>query len=104
MRSNTPPAQPTRRSVLQVLSALGATAYGAAWSQAQTAGYPTRPAKLLVPNAPGSSVDTISRLVAAGGRICGLRQGARRQAEHGVCWARVGQPPGWCGPGVGCGV
>ena len=65
MRSNTPPAQPTRRSVLQVLSALGATAYCAAWSQAQTAGYPTRPVKLLVPNAPGSSVDTISRLVAA---------------------------------------
>ena len=54
----------SRRSALQALSSLaGAAASSTVWSQTH-AGYPQRPVKLIVPNAPGSSVDTISRLLA----------------------------------------
>lgn len=48
-----------RRSVLQ---ALGLAASGAGWAQAGP--YPQRPVRMIVPNAPGSSVDTIGRLAA----------------------------------------
>ena len=57
---------PTRREALCMLPVL---AGGAAFvppdarAQAGSAAYPQRPIKLVVPNAPGSSVDTISRLV-----------------------------------------
>jgi tripartite-type tricarboxylate transporter receptor subunit TctC len=36
---------------------------GAAWS-ADAGNYPDRPVRMVVPNAPGSSVDTLSRIVA----------------------------------------
>ena len=33
------------------------------WAVALPAAYPTKPVRLIVPNAPGSSIDTIGRLV-----------------------------------------
>ena len=54
-----------RRSMLRTLSALAAGVTASPWTVwAQGAGYPQRPVKLIVPNAPGSSVDTIGRLMA----------------------------------------
>jgi tripartite-type tricarboxylate transporter receptor subunit TctC len=38
-------------------------AAGAAWSADPAANYPNRPIRLIVPNAPGSSVDTLSRIM-----------------------------------------
>lgn len=55
---------PTRRQFSQAL-ALGAAFPLGAW--AQGADFPSRPVKLIVPNAPGSSVDTIGRIV--GGQL-----------------------------------
>jgi tripartite-type tricarboxylate transporter receptor subunit TctC len=49
-----------RRRLLASLALLGVT--GRAFAQA---GYPSHPVKLIVANAPGSSVDTIGRIVAA---------------------------------------
>ena len=46
------------RFLLCVVAALGAMP---AWSQTD---YPTRPVRLIIPNAPGSSVDTIGRALA----------------------------------------
>ena len=40
-------------------AAIGSNAYAAD----AVAGYPTRPIRMLVPNAPGSSVDTLSRII-----------------------------------------
>jgi tripartite-type tricarboxylate transporter receptor subunit TctC len=37
----------------------------AAWAQESAADYPSRAVRLVVPNAPGSSIDTMSRIVAA---------------------------------------
>jgi tripartite-type tricarboxylate transporter receptor subunit TctC len=55
-----------RRSALRALSLVagGSAAVWpwAAWSQ--SGGYPQRPVRLIVPNAPGSSVDTIGRQMA----------------------------------------
>ena len=33
------------------------------WAADAAAGYPARPIRMLVPNAPGSSVDTLSRII-----------------------------------------
>ena len=49
-----------RRRMLATLALLGATGRGFA-----QAAYPNHPVKLIVANAPGSSVDTIGRIVAA---------------------------------------
>ena len=54
----------SRRTALQWLVVLGA---GPGWhleASAQAAPWPQRPVRLIVPNAPGSSVDTIGRLAA----------------------------------------
>ena len=54
-----------RRRALQKLSVLGVVVAASPWTAwTQGTGYPQRPVKLIVPNAPGSSVDTIGRLVA----------------------------------------
>ncbi len=58
------PSFPTRRQFSQALAVAAAFPLGA-WAQA--ADFPSRPIKLIVPNAPGSSVDTIGRLV--GGQL-----------------------------------
>lgn len=42
------------------VAAVSASAYAA---DSADAGYPTRPIRMLVPNAPGSSVDTLSRII-----------------------------------------
>jgi tripartite-type tricarboxylate transporter receptor subunit TctC len=49
---------------LTLVLALAAVGYGAAAGAADPAkGYPSRPVRLIVPNAPGSAVDTLSRIV-----------------------------------------
>jgi tripartite-type tricarboxylate transporter receptor subunit TctC len=49
---------------LTLVLALAAVGYGAAAGAADLAkGYPSRPVRLIVPNAPGSAVDTLSRIV-----------------------------------------
>ena len=52
---------PDRRLVMQSLLGLALPMAMPAVSLAQDAAYPARPIKLIVPNAPGSSVDTIGR-------------------------------------------
>jgi tripartite-type tricarboxylate transporter receptor subunit TctC len=47
------------------LLALAVSGPGAAWGQESAADYPSRAVRLVVPNAPGSSIDTMSRIVAA---------------------------------------
>jgi tripartite-type tricarboxylate transporter receptor subunit TctC len=54
--------QLTRRRFTQSLSA---AALAPAWAYAQEGEFPARPIKLIVPNAPGSSVDTVGRIVGA---------------------------------------
>lgn len=55
---------PTRRRWLATLSSLGVLAMTAGGSGARAQGtYPQRPVKFIVPNAPGSSVDTIARIL-----------------------------------------
>ena len=44
---------------------LSAALFAHGWSRAQAAPYPQRLVKLIVPNAPGSSIDTIARTLAA---------------------------------------
>lgn len=51
----------TRRRILPAIALLGGG--GVAWAQSGAA-YPNHPVKLIVANAPGSSVDTIGRIVA----------------------------------------
>jgi len=51
-----------RLALLLALPALTASGIAAAAESAAT--YPNRPVRLMVPNAPGSSVDTLSRIVA----------------------------------------
>jgi len=59
----------SRRRLLAAASSVGALSLlpllsiAARDAYAQTAAYPSRPVKLIVPNAPGSSVDTIGRVV-----------------------------------------
>ena len=50
----------TRRRFTQTLSV---AALMPAWVRAQEADFPSRPVKLIVANAPGSSVDTVGRIV-----------------------------------------
>ena len=52
----------TLRTLSSLTLAFALTA--AAYAAAPDASYPNRPVRLLVPNAPGSSVDTLSRIVA----------------------------------------
>src|SRR5256884_6913960 len=47
------------------LSAAFALVFGASASQSPAQDFPTRAVRMLVPNAPGSSIDTMSRIVAA---------------------------------------
>jgi tripartite-type tricarboxylate transporter receptor subunit TctC len=54
-------AHQDRRSVMQSLMVMAMPVAIPGVSFAQDAAYPTRPIKLIVPNAPGSSVDTIGR-------------------------------------------
>jgi tripartite-type tricarboxylate transporter receptor subunit TctC len=51
-------------TVVATIAALGSGAASAATDPAKD--YPNRPVRLMVPNAPGSSVDTLSRIVAQG--------------------------------------
>lgn len=51
-------------SSVTLVLALSAPCSVLAASSADVANYPTRPIRLMVPNAPGSSVDTLSRVVA----------------------------------------
>src|SRR5712691_10972888 len=51
------------RKLLSALCGLAAALVSAAL--AQDPGYPSRAVRMLVPNAPGSSIDTMSRIVAA---------------------------------------
>lgn len=56
---------PSRRQFVRAWTVLGATtAWYAPGLWGQTGTYPQRPIKLIVPNAPGSSVDTVGRLFA----------------------------------------
>ena len=50
--------------LVAIALALAAPAYAAAATQDAARDYPNRPVRLMVPNAPGSSVDTLSRVVA----------------------------------------
>ena len=52
----------TRRRFTQTLSLAALTP---AWVRAQEGDFPARPIKLIVPNAPGSSVDTMGRIAGA---------------------------------------
>ncbi|MGH8666943.1 MAG: Bug family tripartite tricarboxylate transporter substrate binding protein [Burkholderiales bacterium] len=52
-------------SLNAILGAALATAGAAAWAANAAADYPSRPIRLIVPNAPGSSVDTLSRIMGA---------------------------------------
>lgn len=58
-----PSADPSRRQLLScaLLCGAGLSAPATLWAQAPR--YPSRPVRLIVPNAPGSSVDTMGRLV-----------------------------------------
>src|SRR2546430_14471094 len=47
------------------LSAVCALVFAASASQSPAQDFPTRAVRMLVPNAPGSSIDTMSRIVAA---------------------------------------
>jgi tripartite-type tricarboxylate transporter receptor subunit TctC len=51
--------------VKPILSALCALACAAAFSTSSAQDFPNRAVRMLVPNAPGSSIDTMSRIVAA---------------------------------------
>jgi tripartite-type tricarboxylate transporter receptor subunit TctC len=53
----------SRRALLQstLACSAGLTSHSTLWAQSPR--YPTRPVRMVVPNAPGSSVDTISRLL-----------------------------------------
>ena len=55
----TSPTHPSRRALL------AAALFAHGWARAQATPYPQRLVKLIVPNAPGSSIDTIARIVAA---------------------------------------
>jgi tripartite-type tricarboxylate transporter receptor subunit TctC len=50
--------------LVAIVLALSASGYGMAATQDVARDYPNRPVRLMVPNAPGSSVDTLSRVVA----------------------------------------
>ena len=54
----------TRRRALNLLAVAAAGRVGAAAAQAADAAWPARPIRLLLPNAPGSSIDTVGRAVA----------------------------------------
>ena len=51
--------------IARIVSSLAAalTLTAAAHAAAPDASYPNRPIRMLVPNAPGSAVDTLSRIV-----------------------------------------
>lgn len=60
-----------RRVLLQSLSLAGFLPWALPWAaHAQGTDFPNRPIKLIVPNAPGSSVDTIGRIV--GGQLAAV--------------------------------
>jgi tripartite-type tricarboxylate transporter receptor subunit TctC len=60
-----------RRDALKSLSLAACLPWALPWAvQAQGADFPNRPIKLIVPNAPGSSVDTIGRIV--GGQLAAV--------------------------------
>jgi tripartite-type tricarboxylate transporter receptor subunit TctC len=52
------------RSIVTVVTGIAACSMGqAALAAESAAAYPSRPIRMLVPNAPGSSVDTLSRII-----------------------------------------
>src|SRR5688572_196299 len=57
---------PTLTALGSALALALATAAGPASSADATKEYPNRPIRMIVPNAPGSSVDTLSRIMGAG--------------------------------------
>ena len=52
----------TKLPLILALAALGCVAH----SYAQQTSFPSRPVRMIVPNAPGSSVDTLSRIMGTG--------------------------------------
>jgi putative tricarboxylic transport membrane protein len=55
----------TSRILLSLLTAAAVLSSTHLFAQDSAKNYPSRPIRLLVPNAPGSSVDTLSRIIAA---------------------------------------
>ena len=49
--------------LLGLVAACGISASGVAWSADAASTYPNRPIRVIVPNAPGSSVDTLNRIL-----------------------------------------
>jgi len=87
----------TRRRAVQMLAG---SAFAPALANAQDADYPSRPVRLIVANAPGSSVDTIGRLVgnqlaATAGVKTFVENKAGATGALGVDAARISVPDGY---------
>ena len=53
------------RALMRLIGAIAAVSCAAALAQDAARDYPARPVRLVMPNAPGSSVDTLGRIVGA---------------------------------------
>jgi len=90
----------SRRQLL-TSAVLGGASLGALPSLwAQSARYPTRPVRMIVPNAPGSSVDTISRLLGQQltpllGQACVIDNKAGAAGAVGIEAGKVATPDGY---------
>ena len=91
---------PYRRAFVQALALAALPALTRSLAFAQEAPYPNRPIKLIVPNAPGSSVDTIGRrlgvsLAAALGQGVFIDNKAGAAGAMGVDAGRISAPDGY---------